>query len=78
MTNAKCEMTDQAKSRSKVQHDRLLNADGVHRDDRWVCETDATHVFIKLFGPFRVESRDDVLDDAQHVLIRDGLCPLCE
>ena len=61
----------------KVQHERRPNADGVHRDDIWRCESDATHTFIKFYGPNRVEIGDTALDDEQHVLIRDGFCPLC-
>ena len=62
---------------SKVQHERRPNADGLHRDDIWRCESDAAHIFIKFYGPIRVESGDTVLDDEQHVLIRDGFCPFC-
>ena len=70
-------MAQEAAGRSKVQHERKSNADGVHRDDIWQCASDPTHTFIKFYGPNRVEFGDTVLDDAQHVLIRDGLCPLC-
>jgi hypothetical protein len=70
-------MAEQSTGRSKVQHERVRNADGVHRDDIWRCESDATHTFIRFYGPNRVETGDSALDDAQHVLIRDGLCPLC-
>ena len=70
-------MTEQPAKRSKVEHERVCNADGVHRDDTWRCELDAAHTFIKLYGPGRVEIGEAALDDAQHVLIRDGFCPLC-
>ena len=71
-------MTDQPARRPKLKHERIGNADGIHRDDTWVCELNAAHVFIKFYGPGRVEIGETVLDDAQHVLIRDGLCPLCD
>jgi len=71
-------MTGQPARRSKVQQERIRNADGAHRDDTWRCELDAAHTFIKFYGPNRVESGDTVLDDAEHVLIRDGFCPLCD
>jgi hypothetical protein len=70
-------MAQEAGGRSKVQHERKGNADGVHRDDIWRCELNPTHKFVKFYGPNRVENGDTVLDDAQHVLIRDGFCPLC-
>jgi len=70
-------MAQEADGRSRVQHERVRNTDGVHSDDIWRCESDATHTFIKFNGPNRVKSGDTVLDDAQHVLITDGFCPLC-
>jgi hypothetical protein len=70
-------MTQQAAGRSKVQHERTRSTDGAHSDDTWQCESDATHTFIKLYGPNRVRSGDTVLDDTQHVLITKGFCPLC-
>jgi hypothetical protein len=71
-------MAQETAGRSEVRHERASNADGFHRDDIWQCESDPTHTFIKVYGPNRVEISDTVLDDAQHVLIRDGFCPLCD
>jgi hypothetical protein len=70
-------MAQEAAGRSKVQHERKSNADGIHRDDIWRCESYPAHIFIKFYGPGRVEIDDTSLNDAQHVLIRDGFCPFC-